>query len=189
MHRPQLRPVVIVAGVIGVILLVGGTAAGAALASGPVSSGVIQGCYDSGGNLKVLVGTATACGKGYTALNWNQTGPQGPQGLQGLQGPQGPQGATGATGATGPSTAGPAGLDVITVYGSWNGIGGIVGADAFCPADHPYMISGGYSESDFFNDGQVILDQPAQTGEGWEVETNGGNVPAGDVTAIALCAK
>ena len=32
--------------------------------------GVIQGCYDSGGNVKVVA--ALPCPKGYTALQWNQ---------------------------------------------------------------------------------------------------------------------
>jgi hypothetical protein len=100
-------------------LTVGGGTAFAAMAGGPVSNGVVQGCYDSGGNLKVLLPGETSCPKGYTALDWNQTGsagatgPSGPGGPAGATGPQGPQGvagadgATGATGATGP--AGPQG--------------------------------------------------------------------------------
>jgi Collagen triple helix repeat (20 copies) len=77
--------------------------------------GVIQGCYDGGGNLKVV--SALPCPRGYTQLQWNQQGPkgdkgdtgpqgvQGPQGLQGPQGEQGPQGAQGPTGPTGPAGA------------------------------------------------------------------------------------
>jgi hypothetical protein len=37
--------------------------------------GVIQGCYDSGGNLKVV--SALPCPKDDTALAWNHQGPEG----------------------------------------------------------------------------------------------------------------
>ncbi len=91
----------------GLALLAGGTAAGAAIA-GPVGGdGTIHGCYDVGGNVKVIDASAT-CPKGYTALNWSQTGPKGPAGATGPAGPQGPagavgpQGAKGDTGVTGP---------------------------------------------------------------------------------------
>ena len=90
----------------GLALLAGGTAAGAAIA-GPVGGdGTIHGCYDVGGNVKVVDASA-ACPKGYTALNWSQAGPKGPAGAPGPAGPAGPAGATGDTGAAGP--AGPKG--------------------------------------------------------------------------------
>jgi hypothetical protein len=91
---------------------------GMVLATIPGTNGVIQGCYDSGGNVKVV--DALPCPKGYTPLQWNQTGPKGPIGLAGPQGPigltgpagptglTGPAGATGATGATGPAGSGQA---------------------------------------------------------------------------------
>jgi hypothetical protein len=93
------------AGVIGaaaVLAMAGAGVAVAATSGGPVVNGVVQGCYDGGGNLKVLLAGQTSCDKGFTALTWNQTGPQG---ATGPAGPTGPAGATGATGATGP--AGP----------------------------------------------------------------------------------
>ncbi|HTA07278.1 MAG TPA: hypothetical protein VK836_02125 [Streptosporangiaceae bacterium] len=120
----------VVGSVIACVLLAGGVAgASEVTSSGPVSpSGVVQGCYDSGGNLKVLTASQTACDKGYTPIDWNQTGPQGvtgpvgatgatgavgpagPIGATGPAGPQGPAGNDGAVGATGPAgTAGPAG--------------------------------------------------------------------------------
>jgi hypothetical protein len=59
---------------------------GAAYAAIP-DNGVIHGCYDSGGNLKVIdMGAGQTCGKGYTSLSWSQTGPQGPPGPQGSSG-------------------------------------------------------------------------------------------------------
>src|ERR1700760_2709910 len=84
----------------------GGIAAGAALSGGgsvPGPDGVIHACYlASSPTIKplYLVATPPACPSRYTAIAFNQTGPQGPQGIQGIQGVQGPTGATGATGAT-----------------------------------------------------------------------------------------
>ena len=89
-----------------------GTAAGAAIAAGPIdSSGVIHACYFpagmDGSSRIVLQDASTTCPKGTTSIQWNQTGPQGPTG------PIGPTGATGATGPAGaigaPGPTGPAG--------------------------------------------------------------------------------
>ena len=91
------------------VFVIGGVAAGVAYATGaiPGSDGVIHGCYDSGGNVKVVAAT---CPRGYTPLPWNQTGPsgaQGPAGPTGAAGPRGAAGPVGPAGATGP--AGPKG--------------------------------------------------------------------------------
>lgn len=60
-----------------------GTAAGAAIA-GPVDgSGVIHGCYDSGGNVRIIDTSAPSCPKGWTSLNWSQQGPAGAMGPAG----------------------------------------------------------------------------------------------------------
>jgi hypothetical protein len=61
--------------------------------------GVIQGCYDSGGNLKVVA--ALPCPKGYTALAWNQQGPKGEQGAPGPAGKDGLNGTNGTDGQNG----------------------------------------------------------------------------------------
>lgn len=63
----------------------------------------INGCYSSGGALKVLTPDQPTCPSGYQAIHWNVTGPTGPQGDAGQQGQTGPTGATGQTGATGPT--------------------------------------------------------------------------------------
>ena len=64
-------------------LVTAGTAAGAAIA-GPVDgSGVIHGCYDSGGAVKVIDTSAPGCPKGWTSLNWSQQGPAGATGPAG----------------------------------------------------------------------------------------------------------
>jgi hypothetical protein len=93
-------------------LVVGGGAW--AWASVPDGSGVIHACYSTNGTLKQLVlvdpAKGTRCPGGYTALNFNQTGPQGPVGPQGVTGAQGPTGATGSQGPTGATGAqGPQG--------------------------------------------------------------------------------
>ncbi len=68
-------------------------------ASIPAPSGVVYGCYDKNGGLRVIDSAVTACKNNETSLSWNQTGPMG------LPGPIGPQGPTGPTGPIGPSHA------------------------------------------------------------------------------------
>ena len=120
---------IVITGAAALALVAGGTAAGAAIADGPVSNGVIQGCYDSGGNVKVLIAGETTCPKGYTPLNWNQTGPQGPAGptgATGAAGPTGPVGTAGPVGATGP--AGPTGA-----AGTGAAVTSLASGDSNCP--------------------------------------------------------
>ncbi len=57
-------------------------AGGVAWAAIPDSGGVIQGCYNSGGNLKVV--DELPCPKGWTSLAWNQQGPKGDPGTAGV---------------------------------------------------------------------------------------------------------
>lgn len=103
---------VLVAGAACALLIGGGTAGAAIMASGPVSSsGVIDGCYTNaevnGSHVFVLQDQGTTCPKGTTAVSWNQTGPTGPAGPTGPTGATGPAGPAGAPGPTGP--AGPQG--------------------------------------------------------------------------------
>lgn len=77
-------------GLIALIALAAVAVAGTAYATIPDSSGVIHGCYDSGGNLKVIdAPTTPSCPKGYTPVNWNNTGSPGPQGPKGDKGDPG----------------------------------------------------------------------------------------------------
>ena len=134
------------------VLIGGGIATAAAADSGPVNgAGQVQGCYDSGGNLKVIVPGATACAKGYTSLDWNQTGPEG------ATGPAGPVGATGATGATG--AVGPAGPIGATGPAGPAGNDGTQGATGPAGPAGPTGPSGSaelhnYNKDFFFNSGQ-----------------------------------
>ena len=84
----------------GAIVAFGGLAVGIAFAAIPGSNGVIQGCYDRDGDLKVV--DALPCPKHWTPLQWNQ---QGIQGIQGVKGDQGIQGDKGDTGPAGVSAA------------------------------------------------------------------------------------
>lgn len=134
-----MRTPLIAAGISGVLLVGASTAYAAVSSSGVDSSGTIHGCYNRyNGDLRVINSTDT-CRRYELAVNWNKIGRAGPAGAVG---PAGPAGPTGATGPAGPSTLGPAGLDVIEVQVSTDGIGS---ATAQCPASHPYVISGGGS--------------------------------------------
>ena len=70
-----------IAGGAALALLAGGTAAGAVIASsGPVSSGVIHGCYltkanSEGSHTLVLQNAGTSCPQGYTAISWYKAAP------------------------------------------------------------------------------------------------------------------
>lgn len=97
---------IVITGAAALALVAAGTAAGAAIASSPVSnSGVIDGCYTNaevnGSHVFVLQDQGRNCPKGSTAISWNQTGPAGPAGATGPAGPSGPTGAAGSAGSPG----------------------------------------------------------------------------------------
>ena len=94
----------------GLAVLIAGTAT--LLAAIPSSDGVINGCYDAKGILRV-VDTGKPCGRGEISLQWNVKGATGlpgaagPAGPAGAMGPAGPAGSPGPVGSVGP--VGPAG--------------------------------------------------------------------------------
>jgi len=96
MRFPRSRKVRVLVGACVVVSV--GAIATVVQASIP-DGNTIHGCYESGGNVKVVA--SLPCPKGYPSLDWNQTGPQGPQGPQGEQGSQGPQGKQGPLGPAG----------------------------------------------------------------------------------------
>jgi hypothetical protein len=111
----------------------------------------INGCYSSGGALKVLTPTAPACPAGFTPITWNQTGPQGPQGPKGDTGPQGPagiqgpQGDTGAAGPAGPAgSAGPAGTSDAFIASN-NGFVGLIDDGQRHELTHLDLPAGNYA--------------------------------------------
>lgn len=66
--------------------LVVGSIAWAAI---PDTNGVIHGCYDGGGHLRVIDTASKSCTAKETAIQWAERGPMGPAGPQGVQGPAG----------------------------------------------------------------------------------------------------
>ena len=72
--------------VAGTALVIALSAAGEARAQG-----VIIACVGAKGTVRI-VGAATACMKGETAISWNQAGPPGPPGAPGPKGDPGPPG-------------------------------------------------------------------------------------------------
>ena len=102
-------------------------AGGVAWAAIPGPGGVIQACYDSGGNVKVV--EALPCPRNYTAFQWNAQGVQGIQGPQGIEGPKGDKGDPGQNGADGaPGAQGPPGERGDTGDPGQNGAEGQPGA-------------------------------------------------------------
>jgi type VI secretion system secreted protein Hcp len=95
--------------------------AGSALAAAANDGAVVRACAAKNGKALHLAGAGGKCGKGETALAWNQKGPAGAAGAPG---------ATGPTGAAGP--AGAAG-DGTNVVGGETLAGG--GADGFLKID------------------------------------------------------
>ena len=168
----------IMVGAAALALVAGGTAAGAAIASGPVGrSGVIDGCYSRaalhGSHLFALQNQGTACPKGTTAVSWNRSGPAGP---------------AGPTGPAGPSTAGPNGLDVIEVGSTFAGSGTVT-----CPVGNPYLISG-FADDDTAASTAIYI--PTESTAGYangvyaQLTPEEGGPSGSDVLAIwALCSK
>jgi type VI secretion system secreted protein Hcp len=133
----RTKPVrIAAAGVGGVVAL--GAAASLAQSLFADTTGVIHGCVDHHGHLRVLEGNGSHCEGHESPIQWNQVGPVGPMGPIGLTGPQGPIGATGPAGTTGPAgpagTAGPQGLP---------GIQGVVGPAGRDGRDGRDGVSGG----------------------------------------------
>jgi Collagen triple helix repeat (20 copies) len=95
-------------------------AGGAAWATIPHASGVIQGCYVTKSGALRVVASAADCKKSELAISWNQQGQKGDTGATGAPGQAGPKGEKGdkgdrgldgAAGAQGPAgDQGPQGL-------------------------------------------------------------------------------
>jgi hypothetical protein len=78
--RKRIAPIV-------AALLILGIGAGIAYATIPGPDGMIHACYKTSNPAQgalIAIDSAASCPSGYTALNWNQTGPQGEPGLAGV---------------------------------------------------------------------------------------------------------
>lgn len=84
---------------VALAFVIGGVAAITAYAAVIDANGVIHGCYSDSPfqQQHILTLTDAGCPAGWTAISWNQQGPQGPQGAVGPQGPAGPRGPAGGT--------------------------------------------------------------------------------------------
>lgn len=136
----------------------------------------INGCYSSGGALKVLTPNEPTCPKGYVPIQWNQTGPQGPAGSQG---------ATGAQGE-------PATLDNLTTvqYAKSVEVGALGDAEFVqvdCPAGS--IVTGG--GVDVSGNVEVHASQPyagdGTSVKGWTADGQGGTLTGGTLTAYVVC--
>jgi hypothetical protein len=156
---------IMLTGAVSLALVAGGTAAGAAIASGPVDgNGVIHGCWTNGAingtHVFVLQDAGTSCPKGTTAISWNQTGPQGPAGPAGPAGPVGATGPAGPVGNTGP--AGPAGAPGSTGPAGPQGPVGNTGPPGPAGASGNTVLNGtGAPPSSVGNDGDFYIDTAA----------------------------
>ena len=144
-------PLSMLAAIASLILVSGVVLAG----SVPGPDGVIHGCYDKQGDVKVVA--SLPCPKGYTVLDWNLTGPQGP---------------AGATGATGPS--GPAGVSGYEVVGSWpTGDGDGVNTNIFfhilCPTGKKVTGGGGFARNMLQAELVLARSIPSYDGGRWMV--------------------
>jgi type VI secretion system secreted protein Hcp len=107
------KGVKVAAAAVGGAAALGATVAAAAALTAP-ADGVINGCYDKQGRLRIINPATESCDfKNETPISWNQQGPQGPVGPVGANGADGAPGAPGAPGEPGPQgeqgPAGPAG--------------------------------------------------------------------------------
>ncbi len=83
--------------------------AGIGWAAVPDSAGVIHGCRNANGGLRLIdTEVGGACGSGETLLSWSQHGPAGAAGSQGPAGAQGPAGPSGPAGGVGSASLGRA---------------------------------------------------------------------------------
>jgi hypothetical protein len=186
-------------------LLVLGAVAGIAYASIPGPDGVIHGCYKTSTPAQgalITIDSAASCPSGYTALNWNQVGPQGPAG----------PGATSATVTRVQhydSSQGGGHFETVTCPSGTHAVNGSVAQSAPDPgwAIPPPNSGAGYGEGNAYtfitgkenSDGPPYLALPrsVDSDAGWRmgvwvtipwVQTNSGNVYYGlDVTLYAIC--
>jgi hypothetical protein len=186
----------------GVVLVLAGSVAWAAIPTTP--GGVIQGCYDAGGNVKVV--EALPCPRNYTPFQWNQQGiqgiqgpkgdkgdkgDQGEQGIQGIQGPkgdQGPQGIQGLKGDKGDKgdtgAAGPSGISGYEIVREDVDVGGFGAAttDAPCPTGKRALGGGVWTN-------HSLISRSAPFSNGWTGVVRNPFVDGETITVYAICAS
>jgi hypothetical protein len=126
-----------------------------AVAAIPDAGGVIHGCYDKMGALRVINAPSASCSTKETAISWNQTGPAGAKGPAGAPGPAGATGAPGVSGYT-----------VVTTEAN----GTYQSAIAPCPAGET-AIGGGVESA--YPSGAIAMSAPSWTGSAPPNRPNG----------------
>lgn len=128
---------------------------GVALATGfslPFGSDgtTIQGCYSTGGALKLLTPSSPTCPSGYTPINWSVTGPKGDKGDKGDPGTNGTNGLAGVSPtvtAEGPGANCPAGGAAIS--GADNAIVYVCNGQDGQPGTNGEPFSGTFTSGDY----------------------------------------
>jgi hypothetical protein len=148
-------------------VLLMGIGAVVAYASIPGPDGVIHGCYKTSNPAQgalIAIDSAASCPSGYTALNWNQTGPQGPAGANGISGYEVVSAsATPVEAQTGFWVAGP--------------------ANATCPTGK-VPLGGGATTGN----SEVDLSQSAPNGNNGWIATANANTSSFQLNVYAICA-
>lgn len=173
------KPVVIL--VIALSLIVG---AGIAYASIPGPDGVIHACYKNSNPAQgalIAIDSAASCPSGYTALNWNQTGPPGPAGATGSAGPAGADGVSGYESVTNATTI-PANSPLT-----------FQSATVMCSSGKRVLGGGGSAQTGAEANHVLVRSQAAYGGglEGWSVTYRRTLDPLtsdSTITVQALCA-
>lgn len=142
------------------------------------SHGQIHGCVKKGH--LTLVKAGAKCGKGKSAIAWNQTGPQGIRGFQGAQGIKGDKGDKGDAGTNGATH-----VVVRSLY-----ISGNAGTASCNPGE---VATGGGATPDS-GDSHVFFDEPVSGANGvpsgWKGEVvNSAGTSATSGTVYVVCAS
>jgi hypothetical protein len=157
----------------------------------PDAQGVIHGCYNSQGALRVIDSASATCKSSETALNWNQRGipgPTGAKGDQGIQGPSGPKGATGQKGATG--SAGSLSTYTNSTVTSIPA-GTVNGTSVMCNGSDVPTGGGAAVQYTGMNfTGSYPLGSGAPGGiEGWQAYVDNTTASAGNLTVWVVCER
>lgn len=163
--------------------------------------GVIQGCHDRGGNVKVV--NALPCPRGYEAFQWNVQGDKGDPGVKGdpgAPGPAGPQGEPGEKGEKGdpgaPGSAGPQGEpgepgdEGLVGWESTSSLREISPSSAaqvgLTCSQGKMVLGGGF---DISGGALVILaSKPLTLNDGWSVEVRNDSDTIRSLRIFAICA-
>jgi hypothetical protein len=147
-------------------------ASGIAYAAIPGSDGVIHGCVNPSGGVRLIdPGAGGSCSAGETSLNWNLAGAKGATGTQGPPGPAGDAGTAGSSGLE---------RDVQQFNTDQNGDGT---GEVDCSSGKR-VLNGGFEPSST-QPLHAIASKPNDDGTGWIVTMTGG---VGSFVVTAICA-